>query len=397
MQLDVGHFFSWKRTPEGAATPEMLVRNSWVMQGYQTVQHDVANLSHRDLIFAQGLFDKASYQAHERETPIIRSFISANIRATDGDHLTPPAYVIRELTGDRFPLRENGQRMWRVGVVGVTELPDLSTGRLTGLTVDDPLVASRRAILEARGQCDLLVVLAYVSEETAFKLMDLNPEVDIVIAPRARWGRTYQGKHGWLVYADPQTKLLGELRIYVDDAGRVSRVSNRHIMLDDRIPGDPAIEQLVRTAREQIAAAVKAWLSRQPASWVNVPKVPLAAGLFVSAQTCGACHQAELAVWSQSAHARAFAALEKRNQHFESKCLSCHTTGYESGGFQQVHLTPHLTNVQCETCHGPGQEHIADPMKPYGQVLTPHACLTCHTRADSPAFDFADYWAKIQH
>jgi hypothetical protein len=110
MQLDVGHFFSWKRTPDGAATPEMLVRNSWVMRGYEAVQHDVANLSHRDLIFAQGLFDKASYQAHERETPIIRQLISANVRATDENHLTPPAYLIRELTGDRFPLRENGQR-----------------------------------------------------------------------------------------------------------------------------------------------------------------------------------------------------------------------------------------------------------------------------------------------
>lgn len=397
MQLDVGHFFSWQRASDGTVTPEMLVRNSWVMRGYEAVQHDVANLSHYDLIFAQNLLDKASYRVHERETPIIRRLISANVRATDEHHQAPPAYLIKELTGDRLPLRENGQRVWRVGVVGVTERPDLSTGRLAGLAVDDPLVASRRAILQARRQCDLLVVLAYVSEETAFKLLDLNPEVDIVITPRARWGRTYQGGHGWLVYADPQTKLLGELRIYLDEVGRIRKVSNRHILLDDRIPGDPAIEQLVRTAREQIAAAVKAWLSRQPASWVNVPKVPLAAGLFVTAHTCSACHHAEFAVWSRSAHARAFAALENRNQHLETKCLGCHTTGYESGGFQQVDLTPHLTNVQCEACHGPGQEHIADPLKPYGQVMTPQVCLSCHTRADSPEFDWATYWAKIQH
>ncbi|MBI3949537.1 MAG: hypothetical protein HY314_03675 [Acidobacteria bacterium] len=397
MLLDVGRFFSKKLLPDGKPTPEMLVRNSWVLKGYQSIQHDVANLSHWDLPYAQSLFEKETHQMHERESPVIQGFISANVRAANENYLSPPAYLIKELKGDRLPDRGNGQRTWRVGVVGVTEMLNKNPERETRLIIDDPLVASRRAILEARAQCDLLVVLAYVSEDTAFKLLDLNPEVDVVIAPRARWGRTYQSKHGWLVYADPQTKLLGELRIYVDATGRVSRVADRHIMLDDKIPGDPATEALVKEAHEQIAAAVKAWLTQQQTSGLSGPKEPLAAGLFVTAQTCGACHREEFATWSQSAHARAFATLERRNQHFESQCIGCHTTGYQAGGFQQALLTPHLADVQCETCHGPGQAHIADPMKPYGRVSAPQACLACHTRADSPEFDYAAYWPKLEH
>lgn len=284
MQLDVGHFFSGKLTADGTPTPEMLVRNRWVMRGYQSVHHDVANLSYRDLLYAEQLFEKENYRRRVQEMPVVQGFISANIRATSENYQTPPAYFIKELRGDRFPAREDGQRTWRVGVVGVTEMPDKNSEPVTGLTIDDPLVASRQAILKARAQCDLLVVLAYVSEATAFKLMDLNPEVDVVIAPRARWGRTYQGKHGWLVYADPQTKVLGELRIYLDGGGRVSKVGNRHVLLDDRIPSDPATEELVKTARDQIAAAVKAWLSRQQTSSVNVPKGPVAADLFGAAQ-----------------------------------------------------------------------------------------------------------------
>lgn len=397
MLLDAGHFFSAKVAADGTPVPEMLVRNSWVMQGYQSIHHDVANLSHRDLLYAQYLFEKENYRMQERETPVVQGFISANVRAADSDHLTPPAYFIKELKSDRFAAKADGQRTCRVGVVGVTEMPDKSSAPLTGFIIDDPLVASRRAIVQARGQCDLLVVLAYVSEDTAFKLLDLNPEADVIIVPRARWGRTYQGNHGWLVYADPQTKQLGELRLYLDATGRVSRVVDRQVMLDDKIPSDPATEKLVKAARSQIATTVRAWLTRQQASSLSVPPTPVAAGLFVTAQTCGACHQQELAAWNQSAHAQAFAALEKRQQHFASQCIGCHTTGYERGGFEQALVTPHLSNVQCESCHGPGQAHIADPMRPYGQVATPHVCVSCHTHSDSPAFDFAASWAKIKH
>lgn len=393
MQLDVGHMFSDKLLPDKTPSPEMLVRNSWVVRGYDRVLHDVANLSYRDLYYAQDLFEIETYRRIRRETPIVDRFISANIRAADSAHVNPPPYIIRELTGDRFPMQNDGRRTWRVGVVGVTEPPNPGAAPINGLVVEDPLVASRRSILEARARCDLLVVLAYLSDDKAFKLLDLNPEIDVMVIPRNRWTRHYQNDHTRLVYADPQTKILGQLRISVDKQGRVVNIEDRPVLLDEKIPSDPSIEEFVKKAAADIERTVKGWLTPM----ANRPKTPVAAGLFVTAETCGACHRREHAVWTQSAHARSFDVLEKKRQQFEPQCIGCHVTGYQVGGFQHALWTPHLASVQCEACHGPGQEHIADPMKPYGKVLTPQACQSCHTPDESPAFDFAAAWDKIRH
>ncbi|RMG44086.1 MAG: hypothetical protein D6723_19840 [Acidobacteria bacterium] len=263
LKLDVGHFFADKVTTDGVLTPEAMVRNKWVVEGYQQIAHDAANLSYRDLAYAEWLFAPERYRAWLDRYPVLEGFISANVRAVDSRWAAPAPYIIKLLRGDRFPPGERGERLWRVGIVGVTDPPPQRTHPSAAFRVDDPLVASRRAILEARAQCDFLIVLAYVSEETAFKLLDLNPEIDVVIAPRARWRRRYRGEHGSLVYADPQTKQLGELRIYLDEAGRVVKMRNRYIMLDRHIPDDPDIEDLVDAARQEIAAAVKAWLRRK--------------------------------------------------------------------------------------------------------------------------------------
>ena len=29
--------------------------------------------------------------------------------------------------------------------------------------------------------------------------------------------------------------------------------------------------------------------------------------------------------------------------------------------------------------------------------LTAEACITCHTKSNSPEFEFASYWSKIKH
>ncbi len=66
-------------------------------------------------------------------------------------------------------------------------------------------------------------------------------------------------------------------------------------------------------------------------------------------------------------------------------CGSCHTTGYRPDGHQDnmkgIVGTWAAAGIQCEACHGPGSQHIANP---YGVALkvdrSGEACGDCHRR-----------------
>lgn len=134
---------------------------------------------------------------------------------------------------------------------------------------------------------------------------------------------------------------------------------------------------------------------------------------FVGAETCRQCHPNTYAKWSSTNHAKAYNALTndprdpKRNREFDAQCISCHTTGFEYlGGFTSVESTPHLKGNQCENCHGPGGEHVADPTnaairqaihRDATDFEKNHRCIKCHSEDDSPHFDFGKYWPKVMH
>src|SRR5437667_268963 len=68
-----------------------------------------------------------------------------------------------------------------------------------------------------------------------------------------------------------------------------------------------------------------------------------------------------------SPHAHALATLETKHKASDANCLKCHTTAFgREGGFQPGAAAsghPDLARVGCESCHGPGGEHVAAPAK----------------------------------
>jgi len=77
---------------------------------------------------------------------------------------------------------------------------------------------------------------------------------------------------------------------------------------------------------------------------------------FVGEKKCKKCHIKQHKTWRDTGHATAFDCLEGEDQN-DPKCVKCHTTGYDMGGFASVEESGHLLNVQCEQCHGPGSIH----------------------------------------
>ena len=73
-----------------------------------------------------------------------------------------------------------------------------------------------------------------------------------------------------------------------------------------------------------------------------------------------------------------------------------------------------MIDVGCESCHGPGQKHVAAEMGAdsalqeklqQAMVVTVqqaressvHWCVNCHDLDNSPDFDFDTYWPEVAH
>jgi hypothetical protein len=170
---------------------------------------------------------------------------------------------------------------------------------------------------------------------------------------------------------------------------------------------------------------------------------------------CMTCHSApplsptdtSCAVWPGSKHASAYNALanvatKPTQRQFDGECIRCHTVGYDyNTGFVDAVNTPNLVNVGCESCHGPGNDHVANPqnkalalqlmpwkingegslpsvekLKAYleeqdssrqQKILTQQeslimlrvdrVCQTCHNSENDPHFKFENFWPKIAH
>lgn len=127
-----------------------------------------------------------------------------------------------------------------------------------------------------------------------------------------------------------------------------------------------------------------------------------ASAAFVGSQACQSCHAGEHETWTKSAHARSVTSLEKAGKMKQNDCLKCHTTGFgRTGGFPTgAAVAQHrdLAVVGCESCHGPGGEHVKSDAPKIGNVLSLgdkcdscvilQICGSCHDAANDPGFEF---------
>jgi hypothetical protein len=128
----------------------------------------------------------------------------------------------------------------------------------------------------------------------------------------------------------------------------------------------------------------------------RLPRVQTAA--FAGTEKCGSCHEDAYKTWKESSHAKALLTLEEDNHDADPDCVGCHVVALESTeGFKSRLLTPHLTDVGCESCHGPGLAHALSPKEHALPANAPKSCASCHTPATSPNFDYERYWQQIVH
>jgi len=169
---------------------------------------------------------------------------------------------------------------------------------------------------------------------------------------------------------------------------------------------------------------------------------------YIGTNKCKSCHNkeekgAQYKIWSEGKHAKAFETLKSEQAvevakklglteapHESPKCLGCHTTGYEKGGYEvitdEAFWNPAkddkegkkakkrmlgLQGVGCEACHGAGSLYkgkkdmaaVFNGEKAGADVglleVTEETCKECHNEKSPTfkAFDYAKQLDEIKH
>ena len=189
---------------------------------------------------------------------------------------------------------------------------------------------------------------------------------------------------------DPETglseaegKTLGLLALWIDTNGELTRHYATQLALTGDVEESESVRQLLTNFYREISQ-----LSDTTPLFANQHLEQDHQNGYVSARACQQCHQQEYLQWSATRHAFAYETLLKKERYFDAGCVSCHTTGlgYPTG-FQIGDQDSTLKGVQCETCHGPGKQHVGNPKKTnIRSAADTGLCLECHDTKHSPGF-----------
>ncbi len=167
----------------------------------------------------------------------------------------------------------------------------------------------------------------------------------------------------------------------------------RPVAIEASLPGDPAVGAIITEYDRDVGKMNLDWAKQYghdcPQATPDHPAV-------VGSLACAGCHLPAFTLWQQSKHVHAHEALAAKGKENHLDCVACHVLGWKQpGGVCRLDKVLGRTEVGCESCHGPGLEHLKLPTK--ATIRRPDAatCKGCHDRENSPHFDFDTYVAKI--
>ena len=234
---------------------------------------------------------------------------------------------------------------------------------------------------EVQAHSDFVVGLSHSPIEVNRALAREYPSFSAILSPSE--GTTEKIGDVLLAYCHSKGKTLGALML-TDKAADI-----RHIALTEQVSDAPDVRKLLDDFYHQVATDHQL----QTVSHRLFSSEPFeqdVSNSYIGSQACQECHQKEFSQWVHSSHATAFHTLRTVGRESYPECITCHVTGsgYESG--YQIGNTDrsHLVDVGCETCHGPGKQHVYTPVKENIRGSVPEkVCIACHTPEHSPGFD----------
>ena len=378
--LDAGNL-----APGGRPYEQLKAR--FLLDGMRKIGYDAVNLGKTEA----GL-DLNTLQAMLTSTAL--PYVSANVLARrDGTAIAPATRLIK-------------RGSLTIGVTGVTDLDSLDCG--PGVTVKPPVEALAGVVGALKKQCDYLVVLAYVNEDTQREIAGHYPEIDCILGgdvPQSS-STVQQFNRASAFSVTDRGKVLGQIDLTKHGAAYSIDGAKGIKVMGDQIAKDQAMLALIGRYKDELRDRRYELASAE--GMERISGSASTADEYVGEQSCISCHKNAHSVYMASQHAHAYATLVKKNSQYDPECLSCHTVGYGLySGFVDAQRTERLENVQCESCHGRGKDHIQAMQAKAGggnlvvastlRPVTPATCIKCHDKENSENFHYATFWPKIAH
>ena len=211
----------------------------------------------------------------------------------------------------------------------------------------------------------------------------------------AKSGKQEEMKLKELKFLESKQKELEKTLFALEDKN-----SYRHtaVPVQLTVKDDPKIMKGVEDYRAESAKLYKPKMAPLPEKELPekemIARIPKESPL-VGAISCKRCHEVNYRNWLKTKHAKATQTIAASPKYSQEECLICHSTGYgKIEEFTTVDEVPfYLRGVQCEACHGIGKGH---PGKGgIERKVTLGVCRNCHTKDQSPTFNYLAYLEKI--
>ena len=445
--LDTGNLLFRKPPQTETKRRDAFLRVDLLIQSYNEMGYDVVNVGEKDLMMGFKFLFEVSQKAKF-------SLISANlVDKKTGKGIFKP-YVIKEIVGlrigilglldDQFnpTLQEKdpglniiepvsalkatmkGLREYCDFIVVLSQLGESKDKKLARENRDIDLILggggeSKRAVMERvsevpiyrleprggyLGRVDyslsdtkrpIKFMISGERDEMKKKLERLISHSTQIKTEMAKSGKQDEMKVKELKFLESKQKELEKALFAFEDKNFYKHIA---IPVQMAITDDPRIIKELETYRAESAKLYKPKVALEVGKDLSekemIARIPKTSPL-VGAISCKRCHEANYRNWLKTKHAKASQTIAASPKYAQEECLMCHSTGYgKIGEYATVAEIPfYLQGVQCEVCHGEGRGH---PEK--GKIerkVTLGVCRNCHTKDQSPIFNYMAYLEKI--
>jgi hypothetical protein len=445
--LDTGNLLFRKPLQTETKRRDAFLRVDLLIQSYNEIGYDVVNVGEKDLMMGLRIFSETTQKA---KFP----FISANLIDKKTQKGMFPPYVIKEIAGIKIAIlglldNQFNSTLQEIDS-GLTILDPVATSKelMKRLRESCDLIIVLSQLGESKDkklareipQIDLILggggdalkaVIERINEVPIYRLeprggylgrvdyslndtrkpikFQISSERDDLEKRLERlMARSKQIKSEMVKSGKQEEMKLKELKFLESKQKELEKdllvFQNKNYYIHTAIPvqlsveDDPKIMKGIEHYRAESAKLYKPKVASPPEKEISekemLARIPKDS-LYVGAITCKKCHEVNYRNWLKTKHAKASQTIVASPRYAQEECLICHSTGYgKIGEYATVDEIPiFLKGVQCESCHGPGRGH---PGK--GKIerkVTLGGCRNCHTKDQSPIFNYAAYLEKI--